>query len=425
MLFISKPTYPNAGASPQSFLSRSIPIFIALTAILFTYGIKGKLFYINWISGFSIIAVGSLYYCLKTTVPKQVILSFMLMSSWLAYELFVTPFAINPHIHFKYLCVTLFYITASVLIVNSLTSGEAIYAHTIFWSNFVWVIINFLFFIIYLAGLVEYASTFSGIFHNRNQFAVVSTVLFTLLIFSYSSFYSSSKKLIFFVLITHILLIISSLSLKGFIGLIIVLGVIASSKLNLLRKILVFLLLLTTILVVLRTDNMLEQRLSRVYLTVDNPEELNIGESTFTRAWLITESFKIFLQHPLTGIGLNNSHLLLIPPFKLYLFDLNYIQEVSGAYSHCNYTEMLLNGGILAFLLYYGPIFWLLGKSLTEEKLPKNQKDFILTLCLYKLFLDVAMVSYFDFIHTLIIALMFNVYFRANHAKNFIYHVYA
>lgn len=417
------PYFRQKRLSPTLLHFRTFPVFIALSSVLFTYGIRSKLFYVNWFTGFSIILIGFSYYFLKSKAPKNLIITFVWMSAWLFYELFLTPFAINATIHTKYFCVTLFYVVVSILIVNAMTSSHRICLNSIFWSNACWVLVNCIFLLFYLAGYIDYESTFSGIFHNRNAFAVVSTVCFTLLLFSYSSFSDNTRKASVFLLGTQILLIITSLSLKGFIGLILISGMVASSRLDLPRRLLMFILIFFVLMGVFYTDNLLKQRLTRVSVTIENPEDLNIGESAFTRAWLITESLKIFWDRPLTGIGLNNSPIVLIPPFKLYLFDLGYIQELNGTYSHCNYTEMLLNGGIMAFLLYYGPIIWLLGKSLTDN-LPKSHRDFIVTLCLYKLFLDVAMVSYFDFIHTFILAMMFTVFLRARNAKDRLHHIY-
>jgi O-antigen ligase len=56
------------------------------------------------------------------------------------------------------------------------------------------------------------------------------------------------------------------------------------------------------------------------------------------RKHMIRTGFRMFLEKPILGYGLNN--------FRDFY--------VSGQYSHNNYTEVLVSGGLVGFVLYYG-----------------------------------------------------------------------
>lgn len=64
--------------------------------------------------------------------------------------------------------------------------------------------------------------------------------------------------------------------------------------------------------------------------------------STYERMYFIATGAKLFLQHPIHGIGLNN--------FASYLSSIGYTNTVS---SHCGYIELLSTLGLLGFILYY------------------------------------------------------------------------
>ena len=60
------------------------------------------------------------------------------------------------------------------------------------------------------------------------------------------------------------------------------------------------------------------------------------------RRYFITQAMYLFSQHPLIGVGING--------FRSYMDQIGYYHVT---YSHCNYTELLSNYGIIGFLLYY------------------------------------------------------------------------
>ena len=78
----------------------------------------------------------------------------------------------------------------------------------------------------------------------------------------------------------------------------------------------------------------------------------DVDQSLLSRTNFIEVGWNIFLKHPILGVGINNA--------KLY----NY-QEV---YLHNNFVEMLSNGGIVGFLLYYLLYIYLFWQCFRKRK---------------------------------------------------------
>ena len=70
--------------------------------------------------------------------------------------------------------------------------------------------------------------------------------------------------------------------------------------------------------------------------------------STVTRALMRRYALELFAQHPIIGAGLDQ--------FRVWIgYNTNFLEDfaITATYSHCNYTELLANNGIIGFLLYY------------------------------------------------------------------------
>lgn len=70
--------------------------------------------------------------------------------------------------------------------------------------------------------------------------------------------------------------------------------------------------------------------------------------STVVRSLLKQMAIELFLEHPFFGGGMEG--------FKIYLEEQSHFLSrwnLNATYSHCNYTELLANYGIIGFLLYY------------------------------------------------------------------------
>ena len=105
-------------------------------------------------------------------------------------------------------------------------------------------------------------------------------------------------------------------------------------------------------------------------------------ESAQIRADMIVFGWKLFIESPFIGYGFDS--------FRHYWG--NYTNEYT--YSHNNYIEMLINGGVIAFGLYY--FIYLYTLSRLSNLWLRSDKTAILltTLIIIQLIMDTAMVSY-------------------------------
>lgn len=106
--------------------------------------------------------------------------------------------------------------------------------------------------------------------------------------------------------------------------------------------------------------------------------------STGLRYEMIRIGIKQFLYRPFLGIGVGNSQVL------------NAIKLNFRTYSHNDYIEHLVNGGIVGFVLYYS-MFWMMIKDyiklLKEDKDPQIVISFIIMIML--LVSNIACVTYY------------------------------
>ncbi len=374
----------------QSYETSNSKLYVLMFClILFSYGLADGLIYINWLFGTFLILASVLIILKKKNISLAFVKVYMISVMWLIYCLSVSSFTSDLNNHLKYILITLFFALVSCILVYVLLTNSHRFFHILYYLNFTWLIINLLYyFFVYNKTSVE--TIYSGIFYNRNTFAILTTILAYLLLYASEKAQIKTKmqKYMYF---GSFLLICLTLSIKGIIGFFLLFfGHYFLNKENVLRKLSVLLLIGFVFWGVLTTENPISERVERFTLAFIAPNELKASESAFNRMWLINESINLIKEHPLVGVGVNNSILFLVPPEKV-LFE-----EGKGTYSHNNYTEMLLNGGVPAFLLYYIPILYML-VCLIIRKFPKGIKIHLILLILYKLFIDLAQVSYFDF----------------------------
>ena len=102
------------------------------------------------------------------------------------------------------------------------------------------------------------------------------------------------------------------------------------------------------------------------------------GTEDISRVMLIWYGWNWFLEHPVFGVGVNNFRALsnLVPLFAGKNF-----------YAHNNYIEMLVGCGLVGFILYYSAHFYLLNSVAAR---------WVVSYILVTMFVDVAMVSYYD-----------------------------
>ena len=120
-------------------------------------------------------------------------------------------------------------------------------------------------------------------------------------------------------------------------------------------------------------------RLNRMFDTLKD-DSIASG-STYIRKRFIEVGFRVFLEHPLLGIGLDNSSYI------------TYEINRTSSYLHCNYIELLACTGIVGFVLYY----YMYIKTMLEVFKTKNSYfKLVLVILISMLFLDIGVVSYYE-----------------------------
>lgn len=128
-----------------------------------------------------------------------------------------------------------------------------------------------------------------------------------------------------------------------------------------------------------------EQYMGLVNALIGNEEE--VDGSTQIRGNMVAIGWEQFLRAPLLGIGLDNAKII------------NYQYIHFYGYLHNNYIELLVDGGLVGFVIYY--LFYTIVIIKHVNRL--NDKDPIvyisLTLLILRLITDWGRVSYFDYMN--------------------------
>lgn len=109
------------------------------------------------------------------------------------------------------------------------------------------------------------------------------------------------------------------------------------------------------------------------------------GNSTVTRLALIDIGIDLFKEHPIGGIGINNAH-----------FIAGDIFNHTDYYLHNNYIEMLADGGIIGFCIYYSLFIYLIIKFWRIRDFKDGEFVVCFSLLIINLVMDIAVVSFLD-----------------------------
>ncbi|WP_210366120.1 O-antigen ligase family protein [Bacillus sp. REN3] len=385
-------------------------ITIVGASLLFTFGIKGPFFYLNWLSGIFIIAIWGIYdyYKNEHKIQKEDLIPIGLLIFWLIFPIILTFNSHDKILHLKYIIISFFYIVVCYIFIKKIFIQKTNLLYFLISMNVIWLGANLVLLIFFLFGIIQYENGyFSGIFFNRNQFAVLTGSLSGMLFYFINDYQMKLKKWIMISVAFSVLMILVSSSLKGLFVIGLMLGLKFFLELTAKKKVLFISAITVVIIVLFFIDNPVMDRINRFMLAITEPHLLKTSESAFNRIWLMKESWGIIQENFLTGIGMNNSILYLYPPY-LYFFNEN---PPIGTYSHNNYIEMFLNGGIFTVLFYYLPITYLFITSLKKIHEFSLMK-LVFTLISIKLVIDLAQVSYFDFGVTFITVFAFVVYYN-------------
>lgn len=165
-------------------------------------------------------------------------------------------------------------------------------------------------------------------------------------------------------------------------------------------KIITFLLVFViTIYIIFQLDifSGLNQRLEQLFSFVIGSGDIDSG--TLKRKLMIDLGIKTRKKHPVLGIGLNNTRIIVMNAIGM------------DAYLHNNYVELLCATGIIGFFLYYNMYIYLIRNLIRNRN--KNKRYFALGCMLLSisLMLDFGMVSYYSKFWSLLLMFQFiNVY---------------
>lgn len=115
------------------------------------------------------------------------------------------------------------------------------------------------------------------------------------------------------------------------------------------------------------------------------------ADTVLERNSLTTVAMEAFRARPITGWG--------VDCFR-------FLEGAEETYSHCNYTELLVSGGVPMFVLYYGAqliaavlavrALWRTRAKRAEQRRERAMVGAMMTLMLSQVAMDVGMVSYYD-----------------------------
>lgn len=130
----------------------------------------------------------------------------------------------------------------------------------------------------------------------------------------------------------------------------------------------------------------------------------NADSSALTRLRLINLGMNIFKEHPVRGIGMDNAGL-----FVAGLFYKDYY------YLHNNYVELLADGGIIGFCLYYAIYIKLIFTFIKYRNIGNREYNIALILLLIVLIMGYGEVSYLSKENYFLLMI---IYFTAEHLRN-------
>ena len=104
--------------------------------------------------------------------------------------------------------------------------------------------------------------------------------------------------------------------------------------------------------------------------------------SSAIRSTMREYALSMWIQNPIFGYGFDS--------FKYY----NLTETGYFYYSHCNYTEMLFNGGIILFVAYYWIYYYLFKKTIRSKNIDSKYKSFVIAVLVCGLLFDLFGISY-------------------------------
>ena len=257
-------------------------------------------------------------------------------------------------------------------------------------------------------GFIYYQS---DIFSGERIGEVLANVNMLALIFfislSFLTYFMISRKNWFLMipgLIMFIFIILTG-SRKGFLS--IVLFILLMSLFlsknwmkGIVKTLIVVVVLLTIFKMVIMKNEVFYSVLGKRIVTMDNYFSGNqqIDRSTAERAFMYQFGIEQIQKRPIWGYGLDN--------YRVLLLNSGLGRET---YSHNNYIELLVNGGVIGLFLFYAMyvyLFWILKKYLKQKHL---MATILVINNLIIIILGMAMVHYTDKIFYLLLTMWYGI----------------
>lgn len=369
----------------------------SLIVVFLTYRAFNDLFYLNWIFGTLALAVAFGVVTVTSRTIGTLLKTLLPTTAWVAVAVSLTPFATNTSHHLKIGLVSVFYIIASLGMVEILYRSRSTQGRLFDTVLYTWVFINSVLLFLFFVGIYEpRKGDFSGVFHDRNVFSITTVILLTLS-FGLSGFRIRRMKHPWISVISVVIssgMILTSKSITGLLclGLLLAHLYFFSSRRGRRTLLLMVSLAVLTLVVV---PNPISARVERFTIAaMGRTEALNINESAYIRPYLIREGITLFSERPIVGVGLDNAR-----------FHVSWPGRETGSFLHNTYLDIATSIGVVGFSFYYLPIVWALWKAskISREVKGKNRESSrypLLTasaLLSLKLVYDLTWTTYFEF----------------------------
>lgn len=125
--------------------------------------------------------------------------------------------------------------------------------------------------------------------------------------------------------------------------------------------------------------------------------------SSAIRSTMRDYAMSMWLKNPIFGYGFDS--------FKYY----NLTETGYFYYSHCNFTEMLFNGGVILFVAYYWIYYYIFKSSIKARSIPEKYRSFAIATVICSLLFDLLGISYSMLPAQIMLALAYKVLsFKSN-----------
>lgn len=257
------------------------------------------------------------------------------------------------------------------------------------WASFITTIYTFAFYGWNNITLVlSQGERLAGDFANINSIAMLSAI--GLVVVCYQWLYEGFS-LTFLLAVPSIVIVAASGSRKAlvlaFIGILLIILLRFSTK-NILSNALKIIAVVIGALLVFRLISELSMfsgimdRMDGLFALITG--EGDVDSSAYKRDMFMRIAFSQILENPVLGIGMDNAKYV--------------IGEQAGVvvYSHNNFAELICNGGIVGFLIYYSMHIYYLRNLIKYRYLGGSITKLCIALAIVMLIMDWGMISYYS-----------------------------